>query len=111
MRCAWEPYINILPIWMRERVDRLYKDTLLEIRLRLGLPPELVTIHGSTYLNRIITCDDLNFCVNVSSKYSPWASTTASQDSFLIPVRYEIFDTNSFFPIAYSPSFVFRFIG
>ena len=42
MNCAWKELLNILPQWMRQEVDRLGKDTLQELRLRVNDPPELV---------------------------------------------------------------------
>lgn len=78
MGCAWKAYMRLLPPWMREQVDMRGREELLELRLRLGLPPEMVLRDGSFWLNRIVTQDDLNFCVNGASQYSPWASETAA---------------------------------
>lgn len=78
MRCAWSAYINLLPLWMREPVDRSGREVLLELRLRIGLPPELMTIHGSKWLSRNVVRDDLSFCINAASQYSPWAYDTTS---------------------------------
>lgn len=82
MKCAWQAYINLLPHWMREEVDRLGKDYLQELRLRIGLFPELVMQHTVYKINRIVTCADLSFVINVASNYSPWAATTIS-DGYL----------------------------
>ena len=79
MKCVWSAFINVLPIWMRQEVDRLGKNQLLELRMRLGLPPELVTLTQTVRLERLISAEDIKFCVNVASQYSPWASVTASQ--------------------------------
>ena len=76
MRCAWQSYLNILPQWMRESVDKLGSETLQELRLRLGRPPELVTVTGNQYLNRSIHADDISFCINAASQYSPWTAST-----------------------------------
>lgn len=76
MRCAWQAYLNLIPVWMREDVDKQGKDTLLELRLRLGIPPELVIRTGNILLNRPTSREDIQFCVNIASKYSPWASAT-----------------------------------
>ncbi len=74
MRCQWQSLINLLPHWLREQTDSLGKDTLLELRLRLGQPPELVTSDGSLWLSRSVAADDLLFVVNMATKYSPWSS-------------------------------------
>jgi len=79
MKCAWEAYLNLLPIWMRREVDVQGKDSLQELRLRLNNPPELVTRKGSVWLNRNATKDDLGFCINAASAYSPWAAKTVAQ--------------------------------
>ena len=79
MRCAWQALINILPVWMRESVDRLAKMSLQEIHLRLNAPPELVTDSGCINFERCISEEDLRFVVNVATRYSPWnASSVAS---------------------------------
>lgn len=78
MRCAWQAYLNLLPLWMRREVDQLGKDDLQELRLRLQYPPELVLRTGSIWLERPVTKEDLLFCVNVASGYSPWSAETVA---------------------------------
>lgn len=90
MRCAWSAYINLLPLWMRETVDNLGRDVLLELRLRIGLPPELLTINGAKWLSRNVTRDDLSFCVNAASQYSPWAHDTVSSGYITAPGGHRI---------------------
>lgn len=77
MRCAWQAYINLLPLKFREDVDRLGKNTLQELRLRLNAPPELVLQNGSQWLNDPVTRDDLSYCINAASRYSPWSAQTS----------------------------------
>lgn len=74
MICAWTELLRILPEWMRKDVDRLGRASLQELRLRLGKPPELVTESKRDQLYCNVTADDLNFCINTASRYSPWAS-------------------------------------
>lgn len=85
MRCAWQAYINLLPIRMRQEVDRLGHNTLQELRLRLNLPPELITADGSVWLDDTVTRDDLSFCVNAASRYSPWSAATSAQGYITAP--------------------------
>lgn len=85
MRCAWQAYINLLPIRMRQEVDRLGNESLQELRLRLNLPPELITAGGTVWLDDIVTRDDLSFCVNAASRYSPWSAATSSQGYITAP--------------------------
>lgn len=79
MKCAWQAYLNLLPIRMRCSVDRLGKDSLQELRLRLNAPPELITANGSRWLEQAVTKDDLAYTVNAASRYSPWSAATAAQ--------------------------------
>ena len=77
MNCNWSAFMAVLPSWMRNEVDK-YQDDLLELRLRLGLPAELITAKRIIHLNQIITIRDLEFCVNSASQYSPWSAKTSS---------------------------------
>ena len=76
MNCDWQQYLSILPPWLRDPVDKLGREELEELRLRLDLPPELVLHTGSMRLKRKISSEDLLFCVNIASLYSPWVATT-----------------------------------
>ena len=77
MRSAWQAFINLLPVWMRDSVDKLGRDTLQELRLRTGAPPELITAKGRVNLERCVSSEDLRFCINVASRYSPWTADSA----------------------------------
>lgn len=90
MKCAWQAFINLLPVWMRESVDKHGKSTLQELRLRLNSPPELVTRNGSIWLERCISAEDLQFCVNIASRYSPWASATTQHGFITAPGGHRI---------------------
>ena len=79
MKCAWDALINILPLWMREKVDKFVRDSLQEIRMRINQVPEFVCAGKQIRLLRTVSRDDIEFCINVASKYSPWASTTISK--------------------------------
>lgn len=76
MKCAWNAYINLLPLWMRDDVDRLGRESLQELRLRIHCFPELVLQNSSTYLKRVITENDIQFIMNAASRYSPWSAYT-----------------------------------
>lgn len=79
MICAWDDLISILPAWIGREVDNRYPDTLQELRLRLGMPPQVVLKDRAEWLSRNISAADLNFCINTASRYSPWTAQTASQ--------------------------------
>lgn len=78
MRCAWQELLAVLPIWMRKDVDRLGRENLREIRMRLESRPELVMNGDSCWLGRRVSRDDLSFTVNAASRYSPWAAASAA---------------------------------
>lgn len=90
MRCAWQAYLNLLPPWMRQEVDDRGKDTLQELRLRINLPPEMVTQSGSMWLGQAVTKDDLSFCINAASRYSPWSAGSAAQGYITAPGGHRI---------------------
>lgn len=79
MKCAWKELLGILPLWCRQEVDELGRDTLQELRLRAGAVPELVRSNGEVKLKRSVTTEDLSYVVNTASRYSPWAASTAAQ--------------------------------
>ena len=90
MRCAWQAFLNLLPLWMRQSVDLQGKDSLLELRLRLNQTPELVTTKGRQYLERDVSADDLRFVVNTASRYSPWAAASSAQGYITAPGGHRI---------------------
>lgn len=90
MNCAWQPFINLLPQWMREKVNMHKNTKLQELRLRLGLRPEMITQDGIYYLDRSITKEDLTFCVNIASRYSPWVAQTAASGYITAPGGHRI---------------------
>ena len=79
MKCAWEAYINLLPHWMRQEVDKQGREDLQELHLRIGLEPELIFQHGGRMLPRKITKEDIGFVINVASEYSTWAVKSIAQ--------------------------------
>lgn len=79
MRCAWQEFLRLLPEWMRKEVDELGRDTLQELRLRIGQEPELI-IHGQSFwLEKSLQHEDLSTVINTASQYSPWSASTVSQ--------------------------------
>lgn len=90
MKCAWKELLSILPPWMRLQVDKVGRETCQEIRLRLGVPPEIVLQGKSVWLDRLVTRDDLNQCINTASRYSPWNSASAAQGYLTAPGGHRI---------------------
>ena len=89
MKCVWQELIRILPAWLGSEACS-YKETLQEIRLRLGQSVELITQRGSYWLHREATEEDLNFCINTASRYSPWAAQTMAQGYITAPGGHRI---------------------
>ena len=72
MKCAWKELLSILPATIRADVDKLGREDLQEIRLRLGQPTQLICQSQTYSLSVISTPADLNFVINTASRYSPW---------------------------------------
>lgn len=82
MICAWNELLCVLPVRLRQDVDRQGREIMRELRLRLGRPPELVCGNGSRWLTDKVTADDLKMTINLASQYSPWTAETVA-DGFL----------------------------
>ena len=90
MYCDWESYLKILPAWLREDVNRLGAESLQELRLRLGAPPQLILKGERQMLRQIVRQEDLNFCINAASRYSPWAAQTMQEGYLTAPGGHRI---------------------
>ena len=90
MKCAWQALLGILPAWLAREVDMPGKEGLQELRLRLETPPELVCKDGSRWLTRRVKQDDLNFCINTASHYSPWAAQSMASGYLTAPGGHRI---------------------
>ena len=90
MRCAWNELISILPMWMRDDVDRLGRVDLQELRLRLGQQAELVCGTKQVHLDQSIRQDDLHFVINTASRYSPWTAQTTAYGFITAPGGHRI---------------------
>ena len=90
MICAWKELLGILPPWLAQEVDKHGNEVLQELRLRLGVPPQLICKRNTLFLSREVTMNDLNFCVNTASRYSPWAANSMAQGYITAPGGYRI---------------------
>lgn len=79
MNCQWQAFLNLLPHWMRQDVDRRGKDSLQELRIRTGQTPEMIFQSGTYRLTRCAERDDINFIINTASEYSPWTTGTTAE--------------------------------
>lgn len=85
MEYQQEALKSILPPTIRNSVDKHYNSVLQEIRLRIGMPVELVTKERIITLPICTTEEFIRFCVNTSSKYSPWSSDTFGRGYITAP--------------------------
>lgn len=90
MKCAWQELLSFLPPWLGREADRQAKENLQEMRLRRGQPPELICGGKEIWLERSVTEEDLRFCVNTASRYSPWAAQTMAQGYLTAPGGHRI---------------------
>lgn len=70
---------SILPIQLRPLLPAENIESLTEIRLRLSYPMQLIYLDKTVEAGRAICPDDLNFCVNTASRYSPWNAASMKQ--------------------------------
>ena len=90
MKCAWNAFLAIVPLRLRNEVDRLGKKELEELRLRVGQPIELVIGGKSNFLQTHATGEDIQFAVNTASRYSPWTAATAADGYITAPGGHRI---------------------
>ena len=90
MICAWKQLLGILPLWLREDVDRQGREDLQELRLRQDARPELITGRGICNLDRLVKGEDIRFCVNMATKYSPWIACGMSKGYITAPGGHRI---------------------
>ena len=90
MICAWQELLGVLPPWLRPEVDKFGKTEAQEIRLRLGHVTEIVAWPESIWLKGLIRKEDLTFCMNAASRYSPWSAQTSGQGYLTAPGGHRI---------------------
>lgn len=90
MRCEWQAYLNLLPVWLRKEVDKYGRDTLLEVRLRKDMFPQLITRSGVLWIERSINKEDISFCINAASQYSPWSIKSVNSGYITAPGGHRI---------------------
>lgn len=90
MICAWKQLLSVLPPEIESQADRIGKETIQELRLRLDAPAEMITDSGSIWLNGTVKQDSLNYVVNAASRYSPWCASTMSKGYITAPGGHRI---------------------
>lgn len=82
---SYESLRSILPPGMRTAFSDELLDRTGEIRLRLGQEVVLRTAGGVQTMPRKVIREDMNFCVNAASRYSPWNASTVKQGFLTAP--------------------------
>ena len=90
MKCAWQELLSVLPLSLRRDVDASGKESMQELRLRIGYSPELICCNKHIQLTMKVTQQDLQFVINTASKYSPWLSDTLSKGYVTAPGGHRI---------------------
>ena len=90
MKCMKSELLAILPQRFRPELrDELVPD-LMEVRLRLGQPGKLICTGGLVPTKQTVTAEDLRFCVNAVSRYSPWNASTIKDGYLTAPGGHRI---------------------
>lgn len=79
MKCMDQDLCAILPPRLRPLIGREDAAKLQELRLRLGNRARLVFSDQTKTVDLTVTQEDLSFCVNAASRYSPWNAATVKQ--------------------------------
>ena len=90
MKCAWKQFLDLLPPTMRPKVDRLGRENLQELRLRIGCQPLLVCANENRWLTETVNRETLSYVVNMACRYSPWTAESASMGYVTAPGGHRI---------------------
>ena len=90
MMCNWMEVLNLLPVRFKEQLSKCSIESIQEIRLRLNHPPEVVTAKGAVWLRHIVCGEDLEYCVNIASGYSPWHTSAIASGYITAPGGHRI---------------------
>ncbi len=82
--------LSILPVKYRSSLREEQLTTLQEVRLRLGQPGLLICSDGRHPLKYPATDEDLRFCINAASRYSPWNAATVKDGYLTAPGGHRI---------------------
>lgn len=82
--------LTILPVRYRSSIREEQIEDLQEIRLRLGQPGKLVCRNACLPMPQTVNSEDLRFCVNAASRYSPWNASTMKDGYLTAPGGHRI---------------------
>lgn len=90
MISGWKELLKVLPRQLAQELERFCAAQPQELRLRLDRPPILVTVAGELVLKGIVSAEDLTYCVNAATKYSPWSAATLAEGFVTAPGGHRI---------------------
>lgn len=79
MKCQWQELLNLLPVSIRQAVDTAGREDAQEVRLRLHTQAQVLKKNGAVWLDGAVTAEDIRFCLNAATRYSPWISGSITQ--------------------------------
>lgn len=90
MKCAWKELLSILPLWLRPETDKLGREALQEIRLRLTAAPEFLIGGRKVKIPGRVLSDDLSYILNAACRYSPWTAGSMASGYLTAPGGHRI---------------------
>ena len=90
MNVMKDELMSIIPPKYRSRLPAELVPELQEIRLRLGHPVILTGQRNILKLEPNVAADDLRFCINTASRYSPWNATSIRHGYLTAPGGHRI---------------------
>lgn len=87
---GWKELLAVLPQWLGQELERRDLSDLREIRLRTGEVPLLHTGTKDITIHRHVKGEDIHFCVNMATKYSPWVAETIREGYITAPGGHRI---------------------
>ncbi len=82
MICRKQELLAILPSSLREELEGVVWEKVTELRLYRGQPPLICQGDGVFPGGGRVSGEDLRFCVNAASRYSPW-NTQSIREGYL----------------------------
>lgn len=90
MRCAWDELIRLLPHTIQNDVNIIGRETLQELRLRVGQPVNLVCSDKNIYLSIDAKQEFMLHIINGASQYSPWTAQSSAYGYITAPGGHRI---------------------
>ena len=90
MMCAWKKLLSILPPEIGGQLDDSAREGAQEIRLRLNAPPEVSYGSRRILLSGQVTGSELDFVINLASRYSPWCAASLAKGYLTAPGGHRI---------------------